>query len=505
MLSISRLTRLFLFLALSAFANAADLPRVAVVPDSPEPSIAAFADFLSASLATASDQYALVERAEITKLAAEAEIQKLNADQRPAALAKLAKADGLIIVGIDRGDPKQPKFTLRLTSTNNGIILRSLVLGEKEDELPEAAKLAAGVLHFPCERLTHGDAKPLVVVSMLGIRPAIEIDRAFETSLNLAVSQQLSVQPGIAVSERWRMNDLVFEHSLTDGKPQAFATGKVLLDGSYSREDNQLFVNLRLRDSKSDKGRMKVVKGDARNPDELAKRLIVELVKLLSTSKDTVVWKSDKEGEQYADLGWWLFRSKLLTESAQAFEAAVALGYREKFTLRNRFLAYGRMVNSTLILPVLDTEVDGLDQLPKNEFKHKIAMMIRATQCAIEAHEGRWGGLSQEEYSNQDRINILIFQLRYNMKVLQAVCLRGEQLELAGEARTLRTLSRYLVKIGGSLQGNFAGSFVNRTYMYETPADAAKDFWNLLDPKWIDDDTRCPARMLRDGFLGHLS
>jgi hypothetical protein len=82
---------LFLFaLIFSTLARAADLPRVAVVPDSPEPSIAAFADLLSVSLASASNQYTLVERAELTRLASEAEIQKLAADERPAALAKLA-------------------------------------------------------------------------------------------------------------------------------------------------------------------------------------------------------------------------------------------------------------------------------------------------------------------------------------------------------------------------------------------------------------------------------
>ena len=111
---------ILLLVALILSAHAADLPRVAVVPDSQGSSVAAFADFLSVSLASASNEYALVERAELTRLASEAEVQKLAADQRPAALAKLAMADGLIILSADKGDPKQPKLTLRLTSSNNG-------------------------------------------------------------------------------------------------------------------------------------------------------------------------------------------------------------------------------------------------------------------------------------------------------------------------------------------------------------------------------------------------
>ncbi len=78
--------------------------------------------------------------------------------------------------------------SLRLSSTNNGLVLRSLVLGGKEDECPKAAEVAAGVLRFPCERLTHRDARPPVIVFLLGIRPAFEIDSALETMLNLAVA-----------------------------------------------------------------------------------------------------------------------------------------------------------------------------------------------------------------------------------------------------------------------------------------------------------------------------
>ncbi|MEO8616619.1 MAG: hypothetical protein ABI600_15860 [Luteolibacter sp.] len=499
---IRRLARLFLLLTLTVLARAADLPRVAVVPDSPESSIAAFADLLSASLATTSDRYALVERAELTKLAAEAEIQKLAADQRPSALAKLAKADGSIIVGADKGDPKFPKFTLRLTSTINGLVLRSLTLGGTEKEFAEAAALAAGVLRFPCERLTHGDAKPPIIVSLLGIRPAIEIDRALETTLNLAVAQQLSAQSGIAVSERWRMNDLVFERSLADQIPQAFATGTVLLDGSTNREGDQLAVTLRLRNSESDPGRAILVSGDARKPDDLAKRLTAEVVGALGTGSGTAAWDATKEGQQYADLGWWLFRRKQADESAQAYEAAIALGYREKFTLRNRFQAYGSMVTPGLNLPIYDTEVDGLDHLPKDKFKHLIAMMIRATQCAIEAHEGNWGGLSKKELDDDGRATNLTYQLKYNMKVLQALCLRREQLELATEARALRAASRHLDKVGRDLQENFGGGFVNRTYMYDSPEDAGSDLRRLLDPKLLNDNHWCRAKSLRDGFWG---
>jgi hypothetical protein len=338
--------------------------------------------------------------------------------------------------------------------------------------------------------------KPPVIVSLLGIRPAFEIDRALETTLNLAVAQQLSAQSGIAVSERWKMNDLVFERSLADDKPQSFATGTALLDGSYTRKG--INWTLKLRDSESDTGRTLLVSGSVSKPNELTKRLTGEVVRALGVR--ALAWDPSEEGEQYADLGWWLFRRKLPEESAQAFETAVALGYQEKFTLRNRLLAYGSMLVPDLDLPIHDTKVDGLDQLSKAKFKHLMAAMIRATQCALEAHEGNWGGISLKEYDRADRATNLTYQLKYNMRVLRAVCLRNEQLELATEARALRAASRQLVEVGGDLQENFAGGLVSRTYMHDSPEQAANDLRRLLDPELLHDNHWCRAKSLRDGF-----
>ena len=289
---IRRFAPLLLFFTLSTITHAAGLPRVAVIPDSPEPSVAAFADFLSASLATGSDKYALVERAEIIRLASEEEIQKLAANQRPVALAKLAKADGLIIIGADKGDPKKPRLTLRLTSTNNGLVLRALILSGKEPEYPKAAELAAGVLRFPCERLAHGTSTPPIIVSLLGIRPAFEIDRVLETTLNLAVAQQLSAQSGIAVSERWKMNDLVFERSLADEKPQAFATGTVLLDGSYTRKGDEFEVSLRLRKAETEAGKTLTLKGQANKPTDIAQRIAKLIATESGQSGQVVTWNA---------------------------------------------------------------------------------------------------------------------------------------------------------------------------------------------------------------------
>ncbi|MEO8616859.1 MAG: hypothetical protein ABI600_17085, partial [Luteolibacter sp.] len=444
-------------------------------------SIAAFADLLSASLATASDRYALVERAEITKLAAEAEIQKLAADQRPSALAKLAKADGLIIIGADKGDPKLPKLTLRLTSTNNGLVLRSLILGGKQDEYPKAAELAAGVLRFPCERLTRGDAKPPIIVSLLGIRPAFEIDRALETTLNLAIGQQLSAQSGIAVSERWKMNDLVFERSLADERPQAFATGTVLLDGSYTRKGDQLEFSLRLRKVESEEGKTFTLQGPANKPNDLAQQIAKLIAIENGQSGEAVAWNALEEGEQYTELGWWLVRRNLWEESIQAYESAIALG--NELAVVQSTGAYENIVDSNAAYRIPRTEVDGWDHLPKEEFKRKLNYAIRLSYSALRVMQPQGGELLTKKHPRLNQSLAVSEFFLTNMKVLQALCLRSGQLELGTEARALRALSREIIARGKKVFGaDFGDDLVQRAYMHETPEDAAADLRTLLEP-----------------------
>jgi len=480
-------------------ARAADLPRVAVVPDSPEPSVAAFADFLSVSLASSSNQYVLVERAEITRLASEAEIQKLAADQRPTALAKLAQADGLIIVGTDKGDPKLPKLTLRLTSTNNGLVLRSLILGSKEAEFSQAAELAAGVLRFPCERLTHGDAKPPIIISLLGIRPAFEIDRALETTLNLAVAQQLSAQSGIAVSERWKMNDLIFERSLADEKPQAFATGSILLDGSYTRKDDNFEVALRLRKSESDEGKKLELKGLATKPTELAQQIAKLVAAESGQAGEAAVWNPLEEAKQYKELGWWLQRRNQGRASARAYESAVALGLSEGWIICERITAYQSIIDD-VNTHSRRVHVSEWNTLPKSEFKEIISIAIRLTQVTNEAVHAKWGDDFDKNFGKSKQNFILNKTFDLDLQLLQALCVRREQLELATEARRLRSLCRELLSIGEPVVGKFSSGFDNRFYIFETPADAVENLRYMLSLENLAGGIKSLGQCIRRAF-----
>ncbi|MEY3897013.1 MAG: hypothetical protein RLZZ214_2534, partial [Verrucomicrobiota bacterium] len=89
----------------------------------------------------------------------------------------------------------------------------------------------------------------------------------------------------------------------------------------------------------------------------------------------------------------------------------------------------------------------------------------------------------------------------FNLQALQALCMRREQLELATEARALRALSRELVaKSEAELKNNFAGDFVQRSYMHDTPEEAAADLRGLLDLKKIGDEHWSKGSGLRSKF-----
>ncbi|MFT3990075.1 MAG: hypothetical protein QM680_01575 [Luteolibacter sp.] len=434
----------FLFvLLLPLFARAGDLPRIAVVADSPEPSLASFADLLTVSLANASNQYTLVERGEIAKLASEAEIQKLSAVQQPAALAQLANADALLIAALDNGDPRLPRLHLRLTASRSGLVLNSLILGGKTDDFPKAAELAAGVLRFPCERLTRSDDKSPTVISLLGIRPAFEIDRALETSLNLAVAQQLSSQPGVTVSERWRMNDLVFERSLAEEKPPAFATGNLLLDGSYTRKGDVFEITLRLRKSETGPGETHSLTATSPKPAALAREIARFVISKTTAPGEATTWDTLAEARQYAELSRWLMKRNLNKEAAQTLESAVALGCDEGRPFLSRAWAYQKDIEQKLDHAPARPEVNGLDEIPKPEFRRKFMAAIRMSQCLMETLEARWPGVSLQDYSNDNRLDMVKAHLETNFKILFALHLRGEHLDFATEARALRTLCSF--------------------------------------------------------------
>ncbi|MEO6788548.1 MAG: hypothetical protein ABI318_20700 [Chthoniobacteraceae bacterium] len=330
-----------LVLSLHAQAPAA-LPRIAVLPDSDDKQLVSFADLLTASLSQTAKACELVERAELNRLAQEAEIQKLNVTDRPRALAKFAKADGLILLSLDKTDPKRPSIVARLSSASSGLILKSFMLAAEEKDIPEAAKLAADALRFPAERLSKAGSPPPLVISLLGFRATVANSPgvAIETALNGAVTHHLSSIAGLAVVERWKLDDIAFERSLAEKDMPALTTGTTLVDGSFEIKGTVAAVKLRIRTTHKDQGKTVTAEGPANDTFALARNIATKVAAESGSHAAPAPWDTKAEASAYAKLAAWLLNHRMGREAAQAYESAVALGDGSDETLLKRIYAY---------------------------------------------------------------------------------------------------------------------------------------------------------------------
>lgn len=478
----------FLLQLACAMIAAATLPRVAVVAPPDDAGLNAFEVLLTAELSKSADKFELVERGELQRLVKEASLPSEGAEDRSLALARLAKADGLIFIGRDNSDSKKPKLTLRLSSTLNGLIARSLVIAGEEAGLPEAARLAAAVLNYPCERLGHDESRPPLVIAMMGLNPEFEADRDLKTTINLAISQQLSSQQGFAVAERWKMDDLVFERSMVP-LPVNFATSSLVLDGSYVRKGDRIAADMRLRRREPAADINIHVEALASKLPELAAEIARRIAKECDFETSMPAWNAVEEGRQYAELGSWLLGRKLWEESAQAYESAVALGFVEKFVLPKRARAYEAMILPEPAFQPGRTEVEGLDKISKPSFRRILMTAIRQSHCIMSVMDAKWGGLTEKELSRSERHFLVQEHFSVNLMVLQALCMRGEQLEWGEEARELRRLSRKLIsQAEGEFGVGAAANMAQRAYMHDTPEEAIADLRARLNAELLADE-----------------
>ena len=201
-------------------------------------------------------------------------------------------------------------------------------------------------------------------------------------------------------------------------------------------------------------------------------------------------------------LGQWLFERELYEPAAQACESAVALGFSGDATLWNRSHAYMDMVGMEDVGLLDRTGVGGLDRLSEPEFKRRVNLAIRKTQCVLELVEANWGGCLKTRNFHERNL-YLELQYRGNLLVLQAICLRKQQLALTTEARTLRALTRELVVRGNKeFKNNFGENKPQRCYMFDSPAETAADLRRLLHPKNLTYVHWCRNRSWRGEFWG---
>ena len=318
------------------------LPRIAIVPASEDRDVSSFADLLTAAMSQDAKGYELIERAELNRITQEAEVQAMSAAERPRALARLAKADGLIVLATDPSGPGHRTISARLSSTASGLIVKTFVLAADDADLPTSAKLASDALRFAAARLGRAGGEPAQVVSLLGIRanssnsPGI----AIETALNAAITHHLSGIPGLAVVERWKLDDVAFERSLSEKDLPALTTGTLLVDGSLDVREKVATVKVRIRKTQDEAGKTLAIEGPADDALLLAKNIATKVAAECGNNTEPRSLDPRAEAAAYAKLGGWLLNHRMGPEAAQAYESAVALGDNSSETLYKRIYAY---------------------------------------------------------------------------------------------------------------------------------------------------------------------
>jgi len=305
---------LWLVVAGDALAQSA---RVAVAGD---PSLANLIDATTVQLST-EPELTVLERADLDKLGQEQALQSVLSSNDFSSV-RVLPADGLVLLRAVKQDGKVGIFA-RLVAVQPGVVLREVALPDSADPQVQAQALVKEFTPY-WSKLAAIQKGKITALSLLGLR--FEVDapetREIERSINVMLASRLSAEPDTMVLERWRLNDAVFEKSITAQEPAPFWTGSSLIDGSMKWEDKHVVVTLRMRPPQG--AEVSISDTDtANNLPALVGRL-ADKIRNHPISQDA--WNPSAEAGHYAELGKWCLDNHLYDEGAEAIESALALG-----------------------------------------------------------------------------------------------------------------------------------------------------------------------------------
>jgi hypothetical protein len=312
---------------------AAQSVRVAVSGD---PSLANLVDVTTSELSTLPN-LTVLDRADLDKLGQEQELQAVL-DSRDYSPIRLLPADGLVLLRAVVQNGKTGVFA-RLVAVQPGIVLREVALPDGANPLTQAEALEKEFAPY-WPKLAALQKGKVTALSLLGLR--FEVDapetRNLERSINVLLASRLGAESDTVVLERWRLNDALFEKTLTPQQPSPFWTGSRLIDGSmrWEKENNRIDVILRLRPSRGPA--ISIEDGDtADNLPALVERLAD---KICGGAVPAGVWTPADEARHFAELAKWCLDNGLAQEGAEAIESALALGGNSRTTQMLQVKAY---------------------------------------------------------------------------------------------------------------------------------------------------------------------
>jgi hypothetical protein len=333
---VSRSLYLLVVCCLSLGLSAVAEVRIAVL--SPEGGEVA-ADLLTAEL-SAHGKFAVVERAELTRVWREQSLKAVTADA-------LERAGGMVraeVLAVLEGRPisKGLALNLRVVTVRSGMALGWWETTVTQEELPSWAKSAAAQVSAIAGKLGN-DASTLTPISFVGFTsPATGSAGALlQREINSLFRNRLGAEERILILERDKLLEAFLEKAL-DAEEQKFWNGAFLLDGSINPvqlEGGSIEVSVRL----SPPGGTPMtfnISGERNDLAALALRFTEGVLNALKVSPKAEAWNPSAEANRFYEEARLAARSGFWQEAMAAADIAIALGKTDVDTHLVRLAAY---------------------------------------------------------------------------------------------------------------------------------------------------------------------
>ena len=431
-----------LWLAIFSLASAQTV-RVAVGGD---PTLANLVDVTTGELSN-HPELTVLDRADLDKLGQEQEIESVL-DTKDFSPVRLLPADGLILLRSSSKDGKSGVFA-RLVAVQPGVILREFPLPDNADPLTQAQAMATEFAPY-WSKLAAIQKGKITTLSLLGLR--FEVDapetRDMERSINILLADRLGAEPATLVLERWRLNDALFEKTLSSPPPAPFWTGSSLIDGSmrWKKADNRIEVTLRLRPPRGPES--SITDQDA--PENLA-ALVGRLAdKIQGHPAASAPWQRDEEAKHFAELGKWGLDNSLPEEGAEALESALALGDNSRTTHMLQVKAYAlEAYPDDLHSLYMAADNFRVAKLDPSTMPTRVAAATRAAQLARDYLKANANYPPGAKWDPEDPVDLSVKTLNTSLRIL---CAAYENDFLDRDPDDLASL-RHVVRIGQLVSG----------------------------------------------------
>ncbi|MBC2603268.1 hypothetical protein [Puniceicoccus vermicola] len=274
------------------------------------------ADMLLADLSGRSG-LAFVERDEMDRIREELEMRDWSFSSG-IDRSQFAGADVLVL--LRRPVAKAPPL-LRLISTHTGGVLGATEIPEKVS--PEWSELTAEWIAKHC-RLDRVEGVPLVMMQLQSARG----DSANELLVSAKLGRELYFRPEIAVLERWRLRDAVFEKLLKDSG-ENFDRAGWILEGRIFDQTDPMVVEIVLRQAGTDSPVLEK-KFEIDEAGRVFNKIAVEISAGLNVSEGEIEESINDRGEvsEQLDRGKWAMEWGDYDQAIRSFENGIALAPR---------------------------------------------------------------------------------------------------------------------------------------------------------------------------------